>query len=57
MFSGCKALSSVTIPDSVTSIRDGAFDGCEKLTIVCAKDGYAWNWAVENGVKHEAAKK
>ena len=32
-FSGCKGLTSVTIPSSVTSIG-GAFDGCTSLTSV-----------------------
>ncbi len=27
-FSGCSGLTSVTIPNSVTSIGNGAFDGC-----------------------------
>ncbi|MDE5888164.1 MAG: leucine-rich repeat domain-containing protein, partial [Muribaculaceae bacterium] len=27
-FSGCSSLTSVTIPDSVTSIRNSAFYGC-----------------------------
>jgi hypothetical protein len=32
MFSGCTSLTSVTIPNSVTSIRGGAFWGCTSLT-------------------------
>ena len=33
-FSGCKGLTSATIPDSVTSIRGGTFAGCSGLTNV-----------------------
>ena len=31
-FSGCKGLSSVTIPNSVTNIFGGAFNNCTSLT-------------------------
>ena len=34
MPSGCSSLTSVTIPSSVTAIRDYAFDGCSSLTSV-----------------------
>ena len=30
-FSGCKSLTSINIPDSVTNIGNGAFYGCDKL--------------------------
>ena len=32
MFNGCKSLVRVGIPDSVTSIRNGAFSACESIT-------------------------
>ena len=34
MFEGCESLTSVTIPDSVTSIGAYAFDCCMNLTII-----------------------
>ena len=37
-FSGCSMLTSVTIPDSVTSIEEDAFSGCARLTSVTIPD-------------------
>ncbi|MGM9936944.1 MAG: leucine-rich repeat domain-containing protein, partial [Candidatus Ornithomonoglobus sp.] len=37
-FEGCKSLTSVTIPDSVTSIGGYAFHGCESLNSVTIPD-------------------
>ena len=38
-FSGCSGLTSVTIPDSVTSIGDYAFSRCSGLTSIVVEDG------------------
>lgn len=37
-FSDCSSLTSVTIPDSVTSINNGTFDGCTSLTSIMIPD-------------------
>ena len=38
-FSGCSALTSITIPNSVTSIGVSAFDGCTSLKTLRFEDG------------------
>ena len=53
-FSACTSLTSVTIPDSVTSIDWFAFYGCKKLTI-CGKTGsYAETYAKDNSIPFQA---
>ncbi|MBQ1890534.1 MAG: leucine-rich repeat protein, partial [Selenomonas sp.] len=37
-FSGCADLTAVTIPDSVTMIKDSAFADCTGLTAVIIPD-------------------
>ena len=37
-FSWCKSLTSITLPDGITSIGDRAFYGCESLTSITLPD-------------------
>lgn len=54
-FKDCSALVSVSIPETVTSIGYGAFDGTQKsLTIECAKDSFAMKYAQSYGLKYDA---
>lgn len=53
-FSGCFALSSVSIPDSVTSVGYGAFDNTAKnLTIHCSRDSFAHKYAQSYGITYD----
>ena len=38
-FSGCSSLTSIKIPDGVTSIDEAAFRGCSSLTDITIPDG------------------
>ncbi len=49
-FKSCSKLSEVTIPDATTEIGADAFLSCHKLTIVCSKDSYAYEYAIQNGI-------
>ena len=51
----CSSLTSITIPDSVTSIDDTAFSGCENLTITASEGSYAHQFAQEHGIPFTAA--
>ena len=38
IFCGCSSLTSITIPDSITSIKDRAFEDCSSLTSITIPD-------------------
>ena len=49
-FSYCSSLTSVTIPDSLTSIGTDAFGNCHWLTLTVPRGSNAEKYAVENGI-------
>ncbi|MCD7827903.1 MAG: leucine-rich repeat domain-containing protein [Clostridiales bacterium] len=49
-FCGCSSLTSVTIPDSVTTIAGGAFAGCTSLTSITVDEGNNYYLSDEYGV-------
>ena len=52
-FKGCSSLNSISIPESITSIGYGAFDGAPKsFTIECKKDSFAMKYAQSYGIKY-----
>lgn len=52
-FKGCSSLSSVSLPQSITSIGYGAFDGASKsFTIECQKDSFAMKYAQSYGLNY-----
>ena len=49
-FAGCDGLYYLDLPSSVTSIDPTAFDGCNRLVILCTKDSYAHQFAKDHGL-------
>ncbi|MBO4784051.1 MAG: hypothetical protein J5521_04840, partial [Lachnospiraceae bacterium] len=49
IFGGCKTLSTIVVPESVTEINDGIFSRYygdnNAITIVCKKGSFADEWA------------
>ena len=53
-FRGCLSLSSISIPNSVTSIGYGAFDNTSKsLVIICTRDSFAHRYAQSYGLTYD----
>ena len=53
-FRNCLSLSTISIPDSVTSIGYGAFDNTSKsLTINCKRDSFAHKYAQSYGITYD----
>ncbi len=53
-FIGCKNVTKVNIPNSVTTIADNAFNGCSAdLVIACDCDSYAAEFATGRGIATE----
>ncbi len=52
-FLGCKSLSKIVIPESVTSIGANAFYNCASdFTIYCYGDTYAMQYAIDNSLNY-----
>ena len=49
-FANCTNLSKIIIPQSVASIGDNAFEGCDKLTIWCYAGSYAEAYAINHDI-------
>ncbi|MCD7773605.1 MAG: leucine-rich repeat protein, partial [Ruminococcus sp.] len=51
-FANNTSLTSVTIPETVTSIAANAFEGCDNLVIYCYSGSYAEQYAIENDIEY-----
>ena len=51
-FYACENLKHLFIPSSVNKIEEQALEECHKLTIICAEDSYAAEYAEENGIPY-----
>ena len=54
-FQNCKCIKNLTIPDSVTEIKN-SFAGCDSLTIYGTKGSYAETYANQNNIPFVAIK-
>ncbi len=51
-FADCTSLETAYIAPSVNEIADTAFDNCENISIVCAPDTYAVEYAEKNNIPY-----
>ena len=51
-FRGCSNLVSVYLPDTVSYITGGAFRDCGKVVLSVARDSYAKQYAISNGIAY-----
>ena len=49
-FYDCSSLRDVTLPRSITSIGYAVFDGCPDVTLICAQNSYAAEYAKSYGL-------
>jgi len=49
-FLDCYGLTSIKIPDSVTSIGEGVFLNCDTVILAIAEDSYTHEYALENDI-------
>lgn len=53
-FKGCPSLVSVSIPDTVSSIGYGAFDGASSSFVIrCSRDSFAQRYAKSYGITYD----
>ena len=52
-FKQCNSLTTVALPEGLTSIGDYVFDDCpETLTLTVSRDSYALQYAIDNGLTY-----
>lgn len=44
------SFNRITLPSSLTSIADNAFDGCSDFTVDVPENCYAYNWCAQHGL-------
>ena len=47
-----KKATAITLPETVTSIADAAFEGCGPITFTVPRDSYAAQWCKENNLRY-----